>query len=202
MIVYFASIVNFLKVAKKMGCKKCGSEYVVNKTHNLCDDCNYIRIHGKSRFEVAMEKRISNVAKKFSIPAAHRIILVKTPLKRQSKRIQPVNKDRAVERRKHDEITYFEVFSNKLNECEECGATLPEEFHDEEGNINCIGQYSHILSKGAHPEFRNNAKNFNRLCPYPCHNKWEFGDRESMKIFKKNLITVMELYGSTSEVSS
>lgn len=32
-------------------CSRCGSEYVVNKTHVLCDDCNQVRLHGMTRYE-------------------------------------------------------------------------------------------------------------------------------------------------------
>jgi hypothetical protein len=32
-------------------CKQCGSQYVVNKTKSLCDDCNQVRLHGMTRHE-------------------------------------------------------------------------------------------------------------------------------------------------------
>lgn len=44
---------------KFVTCLKCGRiARIVNRTKYLCDDCNYRRLHdGKSRFEVAKEKR-------------------------------------------------------------------------------------------------------------------------------------------------
>jgi hypothetical protein len=44
---------------------------------------------------------------------------------------------------------------------------------------------SHILSRGAHPEMAKDARNINILC-FEMHNKWEFGDRRSMRIYEKN----------------
>lgn len=181
-----------------MGCNKCGNNRIENKTHNLCADCNFVRIHGKTRFEAAIEKKIAKMVTKFKVPVSR----VLTPIKRQGKRIQPFNKDRALERRKRDEITYFEVFTNRPNKCEECGAVLPDFFYDKDGKIAFVSQYSHILSKAAWPQYRNNSENFNRLC-MDHHQQWEHGDRKSMKIFESNQEIIQKLHnGSTSEIGS
>ena len=44
---------------------------------------------------------------------------------------------------------------------------------------------SHILSRGAHPEMAYDLRNYNLLCP-ACHSRWENGDREKMRIWRKN----------------
>ena len=44
---------------------------------------------------------------------------------------------------------------------------------------------SHILSKGAHPEMAHDPRNNNILIPL-MHLKWETGNREQMRIFRKN----------------
>lgn len=43
---------------------KCGSKHIVNKKYQLCDACNYVRIHGKSRYEVGREKAQKNTKPK------------------------------------------------------------------------------------------------------------------------------------------
>lgn len=102
------------------------------------------------------------------------------------------NKDKVDKVLKEDESTYYTVFMCKKHECEECGSPLTKKFKDDKGKIIDRWQYSHILSKGAHPKLRNNPLNFNRLC-FDCHQKWEFGDRKSMKIFIDNQFIIEKL---------
>ena len=45
---------------------------------------------------------------------------------------------------------------------------------------------SHILTRGAFPEMAHDPRNINILC-LEMHNKWEHGDRESMRIYPKNV---------------
>lgn len=45
---------------------------------------------------------------------------------------------------------------------------------------------SHILTKGANPEMAHDPRNANILC-LAAHNRWEFGDRSTMRIYPKNL---------------
>jgi len=89
---------------------------------------------------------------------------------------------------KKDESTYLEVWNTRVHTCEECGADLGDEFKDEFGRIQ-KHIYSHILTKGAFPEFRNNPENFNLLC-LRHHQEWEFGNRDKMHINKQNQKTV------------
>lgn len=171
------------------GCRK--EKFIVNKTYNFCIDCNYYRLHNKTRFEAAKEKQTNKPKKVYK--------LKRTPLKPSKiplKRTTIKSKKETKEKRRcvldKDRETYFQVFKNKPNECEECKAILPDIFEDEDGNIIYISQYSHVLGKGAYPEFRHNPKNFNRLC-YEHHQQWDFGDKEVMKIYTKNQKIIEEL---------
>ena len=51
---------------------------------------------------------------------------------------------------------------------------------------------SHILTKGAHPEMAHDPRNVNILC-FEMHNKWENGDRKSMRIYAINQLTIEQL---------
>lgn len=70
--------------------------------------------------------------------------------------------------------------------CEECGVEIQEP----------IGMnVSHILSKGAWPEFYNHQLNHNILC-LKHHHQWEFGDKKSMKIYKPNQLKIEQIKAS------
>lgn len=45
---------------------------------------------------------------------------------------------------------------------------------------------SHILTRGAHPQMAHDPRNVNILC-FEMHNKWETGNRESMRIYRSNM---------------
>jgi hypothetical protein len=167
-------------------CYKCGSKYIVNKKYMLCSDCNYLRIHGKTRFEVAREKEKSKPNKVYT--------LKRTPLKSKKTRIKsrPETVEKRRELLKKDREWYYSFFISRPHECEECGHWLPDEFEDENGRINFIGQYSHIVPKGARNDLRHNKLNCNRLCNLH-HDQWEFGDRESMEIYKNNQKIIKEM---------
>ncbi len=44
---------------------------------------------------------------------------------------------------------------------------------------------SHILTRGAHPDLAHDPRNINILC-LSCHNRWENGYREGMRIYEGN----------------
>ena len=48
---------------------------------------------------------------------------------------------------------------------------------------------SHILSKGAHPEMAHDPRNVNILS-FDAHQKWETGNRETMRIFEENQLII------------
>jgi len=147
-----------------MKCKECKKEaYIVNKTHCLCDSCNFKRLHdGKTRKQHYYEVKLPKIK-----------ISQKKALK---KRKIVLDKDREF---------YKLCFDNKPQICEECGRPLPNEFKEGNGSLIAIWRYSHILTKAAYPEYRHNPDNINILC-LEHHQQWEFGDRKKMNIFKKN----------------
>ncbi len=51
---------------------------------------------------------------------------------------------------------------------------------------------SHILTRGAHPEMAHDPRNVNILC-FEMHNKWENGNRESMRIYRSNMERIGKL---------
>ncbi len=180
-----------------MACK-CGSEYIVNKKYNLCQSCNHLRIHKETEFDTFINKEQSKVR-----------VYQKQEEKLLRAKKKPVDHSisiRTKEKREivlaKDEAVYLKVFLSRPHECEECGRELPSEWRDDRGNINCIGQYSHILSKGSCPEFRHDSRNFNRLCPNPCHDRWEFHDKENMNIYKKNQETIQTLLDERNNARS
>lgn len=76
-----------------------------------------------------------------------------------------------------DNEVYLLLWATRDHICEECGCNL--------GNEPRRYYFSHILPKGAHPNARHLLTNFNILC-LEDHQKHEFGDRKSMRIFAKN----------------
>ena len=87
------------------------------------------------------------------------------------------------------------MWANKPHYCEECMRPLAE--------YSAV-YVSHILTRGANPDMAHDARNINILC-FKHHSMWENGDRENMRIFAKNQLTIEELkkdYGKniTSEI--
>lgn len=106
--------------------------------------------------------------------------------------IKPISKSGA-QQLVLDEKTYELVWSmHSSKTCENCGVFLGDDLRDENGRLRRKENFSHILPKGAYPEFRNNPMNFNLLC-MSCHSLWEFGKRESTNVFEKNEAIVLKL---------
>lgn len=83
------------------------------------------------------------------------------------------------------------VWLHKEHFCEECGRPLTEY-----SATFC----SHILSRGAHPEMAIDPRNINILC-FNHHQQYEFGDRQSMRIFAKNQQTIEKLKFDYSQLN-
>lgn len=79
-----------------------------------------------------------------------------------------------------DDIINKEIWEERPHVCEECGDNLPK--------IPVKSYFSHLLSKGAHPELRHDKDNIVLHCK-PCHNKWEFAHnfRQSSATYRKHL---------------
>jgi len=168
-------------------CKECNQEKWISNARCLCDKCVYkINHNGLTPLEVIKEKQKNKTInspylKQFKKP-------VKSTQATKEKRRELLNKDRE---------TYLKVFNSKPNYCEECFLKgivqyLPSDFENDEGNINFISQYSHILSKSAFPEYRHNPENFNRLC-LSHHQHWEFFDKTKMKIYEPNQLIIEKI---------
>ena len=137
-------------------CKRCRIVWVTNKTHSLCSVCNKVRLQENRSLKNISEPEIKTIVQRTS-----------------SKRYSQLSLDRE---------TFHEVFLSQLHICQECGAELPTTFTNSDGSINSISQYSHNLSKGAYPEYRNKSWNITRLC-LRCHQRWEWQDRKNMRIY-------------------
>jgi hypothetical protein len=167
---------------QKIGiCKECDRKRPLNHK-GLCPDCVYKNNHGGlSHQEVHLTKVLANKGKKK--PLAKGLYSKNRNTVKKAKNDQKIIDDRE---------TYFKVFLLHPNVCQECGCRLPEEFEDDGGNIIMVSQYSHIISKGADNKFRNDPRNFNRLC-FTCHQIWEFHDRKKMSIYEGNLKIINQL---------
>lgn len=75
------------------------------------------------------------------------------------------------------------VWAHKPHICEETMRPLREY-----SAVYC----SHILTRGAYPEMAHDPRNINILC-FEAHNKWENGDRQRMRIYAKNEVTIEKL---------
>lgn len=58
---------------------------------------------------------------------------------------------------------------------------------------------SHILTRGAHPEMAKDPRNVNILS-FEMHNKWENGDRRSMRIYAGNMLVAEQLKREYREI--
>jgi hypothetical protein len=178
-------------------CIDCNQDKWIVNSKGQCEECRYKQNHGgKTKLEVQIEKEKSKPKKTYQLKRTS-LKRSKNTIKRSSIKQSKESKEKRDEILKKDRETYLEVFNSTPNECEECRLNgihtpLPDQFEDEEGNIIATWQYSHILSKGAFEEFRHNKNNFNRLCREH-HDMYEFGDRESMKIYESNQIIIRKL---------
>jgi hypothetical protein len=170
---------------------KCGNKFIVNKKYCLCSECNYLRLHnGKTQAEIYSERSIERKSK------ISQVIVTDIPKKKKKGKKSILNEYKLEKTReviRKDEEFYELIFNTHPNNCAECGIWLPNQFRDDEGRIIARHQYSHILGKGAFPEFRHHPKNCNRLCLIH-HHIWEFGEKEKMNIYESNQILIQEMY--------
>lgn len=155
-------------------CNGCGeSKLIVHKSKKLCTTClNRTKVKNK--------------------PIKSKVYTLKrTPLKRSTKKIEQFSKSGKI--RKAKDIDFYKESWEARQDwkggcvCEECRVYLP---------AYSSAFVSHILSRGAYPEFAHNKKNYNILC-LKHHNQWETGDRESMSIYEKNQKIIQELFESS-----
>lgn len=163
-----------------MSCNNCNRNYIiVNKKYGLCQECNHKRLHP----EKSDKGNKGTFIQKKHYPLKRTKIVSTAKTKQKRKTMKEL-----------DFATYFAVFASKPHKCEECGKPLPSIFKDKEGNINAIFQYSHILTKSAHSEYRHCSWNFQRLC-LSCHQIYEFGNRKKMKTYLTSKQVVIDNTG-------
>ena len=81
------------------------------------------------------------------------------------------------------ESFYRYCYEHSSKRCEETGVSIP--FYS-------AVNISHILTRGAHPAIAKDPRNFN-LLTFLAHQKWEVGNRKSMRIYNKNQIKIEKL---------
>lgn len=79
------------------------------------------------------------------------------------------DKETAKERKGDLQALFLEIWKERPHKCVHCGKNLGEE-------PKAI-YFSHIKSRGAHPELKMDKNNIELLCA-ECHYEWDFGDRE------------------------
>ena len=77
----------------------------------------------------------------------------------------------------------MEIWEERVHRCENCGIGL-NPFKTKAG-LPLSKLFSHRRPKSVAPELRWDKRNIDLLCP-ECHRQWEFGDRKSMRIWKKD----------------
>ena len=82
------------------------------------------------------------------------------------------------------------VWDHKPHHCEECLKPLH--------NYSAV-YCSHILTRGAHPEMAHDCRNINILC-FAHHSQWENGNRQSMRIYEKNMRIIEKLIKEYSQL--
>lgn len=146
-------------------CVQCNKKPIVNKKYKICDDCNYFRLHGKTKFEVAVEKESRKVKKSYYIK---RTTVKNLENKKELSKVK-------VEFEEH------KVLNNEYY-CEGCG--------NAPGGLD----KSHILSIKQREDLQLDKKNLNLFCR-DCHLDWESNDIERMvnlNCFESNLKYIKE----------
>lgn len=139
-----------MKPEKKI-CNNCGLPKWISNSKGICLDCVYLKSHGETRISSILRKKKEKLSK------------------------VPVNKKKAVKgcKKPTGELVMFkEIWEEREHICNKCDIPL--------GDVLKIVFFSHIKSKGAHPELRLVKTNIELLCP-DCHHIWDHGDRNKLK---------------------
>lgn len=156
-------------------CDKCPSKNVridygwTTRAGKHCTRCNIDRLRAAQK---AKPKRLR-------VPKE---IVRYAPLKKPisiSKNPTP----RLTAMRDEDWVVGLEIWAERPHHCLECGTFLPEDSDNLPHKI----YFSHVLSKGAHPELRFDPMNIVLHCPR-CHRNWETsGKMTTMKTYALKL---------------
>ena len=167
----------------KETCKKCGeNRFIENKHFFLCGNCNKDRLR-VNKDSNSLLRYIDTKNKKQTLKTV--VLKKKEPSKKYLFSPLSTKRKNTKEKILDDENFYLECFNLSDHRCEECNASLPEEFSDSSGKVIARWRYSHIVPKSIAPELRHNTENINHLC-LECHGKWENGNKAEMSIFESN----------------
>jgi DNA-directed RNA polymerase subunit N (RpoN/RPB10) len=148
---------------EKLYCRECNSIFIVNKKYQLCEDCNYKRLHlGRSKLDVLNDK--NRKINKYTT-------LDKKPLKTKKNKVKNIYKPTG-------ELELFkEIWLEREHKCIHCGKYLGDELN--------IQYFSHKISKGRDSKLRLDKNNIDILC-CECHYSLEFCGNEKFNK-RKNL---------------
>ena len=131
---------------------------VANKTYMLCDECNYIRIHGMTRFEAALKKKKEDQAQ---LRQNKKKVVKTTPYKRK--------------KATGEWEMFLQIWEERAHYCQNRNCRKYLGFEPQPIF------FSHRKSKGAYPELRLCKDNIDLLCR-SCHEVYEFGDKTKLDI--------------------
>lgn len=161
-----------------MSCSQCGQDKpIVNKKRELCDDCNYMRLHnGQTKAEVYSEKAQQKEPKQYQFKQKA------TPFKKP----KAIKQQTAKEKTRKEELSQVKMkieedaIQNDLYYCWGCGR----------GGVPL--DKSHILSVKHRKDLELEEENIN-LFHRQCHMDWESGDLVKMLkliTFEKDLMYI------------
>lgn len=160
-----------------MCCSNCKKEkFIVNKKYNLCDDCNYYRLNGKTKQEAYQERAQSKPKKVYKLKSS--------PLKNKQKVKVQTDKEKQIKNKLSTLKNSIreKAISNQEYFCWGCGKGGEQ--------LDC----SHILSVGQRKDLELEEENINLLCR-ECHRDWESNDIVKMSqllTFTKDLDYIKE----------
>lgn len=171
-----------------MNCSNCNNNKpIVNKRHNLCDDCNFMRLHnGQSKGEVYSDRAKAKVIEwddKLPTDWDKQFKKKPKPIKQKSTK-QTVRQQELSTLKKTIEV---EALQNNEYYCWGCGQA--------KGGLD----KSHILSVGQRKDLELLKENINLFCR-ACHMDWESGDflrMISLLTFEKDLQLIKQYSTAT-----
>lgn len=98
--------------------------------------------------------------------------------------------DKAKSQIARDTAFYKEIWEERPHSCENCGINL--------GDTWKRYMFSHLITKGAHPELRYDKRNLSMSC-LKCHQQYETGDRKSMRVYEKYKNVILQLLRESAE---
>ena len=164
-----------------MSCNHCQqNKPIVNKKYNLCDDCNYMRLHkGKSKAEVAQEKAQQKLSQQITQGVVKKLGIKKYKLKpiKQLTEQERERKKQLSEVKSEIEIDAQQDGRYYCWGCDKGGVALDK---------------SHILSVRQRKDLELEKENINLFCR-DCHVDWEGGSIHKMaalNTFEKDLLYI------------